>query len=85
MIGTAVVALPWAYQSAGILVGLLITLMSMLVSYYTCYIIYRTAGDDKDYSETLFKYYGLFGWIVGLVGPMCLIIGAVSVYFVVDT
>lgn len=85
MIGTAVVSLPWAYQEAGILLGLIITLTSFLVSFYTCKLIIEQAGEDPDYSDTLRKYYGNFGFYIGLCAPALLIVGAVSVYFVIMT
>ena len=58
MIGTAVVSLPWAFQESGMLLGLIITLTSFLVSFYTCKLIIDMAGTDPDYSDTLKKYFG---------------------------
>lgn len=58
MIGTAVVSLPWAYQQSGFVLGLIITLMSFLISFYTCKLIVDSSMNDKDYSLTLKKYYG---------------------------
>ena len=39
MLGTAIVALPWAFQQSGFSIGLLITISSFLVSFYTCRLI----------------------------------------------
>jgi len=58
MIGTAVVSLPWAFEESGIALGLIISFVSFLISFYTCKLIVDTAGDDVDYSTTLKKYYG---------------------------
>ena len=58
MIGTAVVSLPWAYQESGLVLGVIITITSFLVSFYTCKLIVDCTGDDPDYSDTLKKYYG---------------------------
>lgn len=98
MIGSAVVSLPWAYQESGMILGLMITLTSFLVSFYTCRLIIRMAGDDPDYSDTLHKYYGkssalihqnillgAFGYYTGLCAPALLIVGAITVYFVIMT
>lgn len=58
MVGTAVLSLPWAFELAGIALGLIISLVSFLISFYTCKLIVDQAGDDVDYSITLKKYYG---------------------------
>jgi amino acid permease len=58
MVGTAVLSLPWAFELAGIALGLIISLVSFLISFYTCKLIVDQAGDDADYSITLKKYYG---------------------------
>ena len=81
MVGSALVFLPWAFQSSGILFGVLITFVSFLISYYTCSLIIITAKNDSDYVFTLKKYYGKWGWYIGLIGPTILIFGAISVYF----
>lgn len=83
MIGTAVVSLPWAYQQSGFVLGLIITLTSFLVSFYTCKLIVDASMNDKDYSLTLKKYYGKWGFYMGLICPAVLVVGAVVVYFVV--
>jgi len=85
MVGSAMVSLPWAYQTAGLGFGCFISLTSFLVSFYTCALIMRTAKHDKDYIFTLKKYYGNPGYYMGLVGPTILIFGAITVYFVVIT
>lgn len=54
-----------------------------MISFYTCSLIIKTAKNDKDYIFTLKKYYGNFGYYIGLIGPTVLIFGAITVYFVV--
>ena len=39
MVGTAVLSLPWAFELAGIGLGLIISLVSFLISFYTCKLI----------------------------------------------
>lgn len=85
MIGSAVVSLPWAFQQAGLMLGLIIAFTSFMVSFYTCSLIIRMAQSDSDYSETLKKYYGKVGYYTGIFTPACIIIGALSVYFVIMT
>ena len=83
MIGTAVVSLPWAFQQSGLGLGVIITFVSFLVSWYTCKLIVDSSINDKDYSLTLKKYYGKWGFYLGLICPCVLIVGAVIVYYVV--
>ena len=83
MAGSAITQLPWAFQQSGFILGIVISLTSFLISYYTCNLIIITAKNDKDYIFTLKKYYGKWGWYMGLIGPTILIFGAIAVYFVV--
>lgn len=83
MVGSAMVSLPWAFQTSGVLLGLTISFTSFVISFYTCNLIIMTAKDDKDYIFTLKKYYGPIGYYVGMIGPTILIFGAITVYFVV--
>jgi sodium-coupled neutral amino acid transporter 9 len=83
MAGSAMVALPWAFQTSGMVYGLAISLVSFLVSYYTCALIIITTKNDSDYIFTLRKYFGKPGYYVGLIAPMVLIFGALTVYFLV--
>ena len=61
MAGSAIVSLPWAFQTAGITLGLIISLTNFLLSYYTCYLLIETTKKDKDYTFTLKKYFGRTG------------------------
>jgi amino acid permease len=67
------------------MVGLAITVASFLISFYTCKLIIQTTGKDGDYSDALRRYYGKWGWVAGLVVPIFLIFGGVTVYFVIQT
>jgi len=40
------------------------------------------AGTDADYSITLRKFYGSWGYYTGLIAPALLILGAVATFFV---
>ena len=83
MLGTAIVSLPWAFQNSGFAVGMFITITSFLISFYTCKLILDTTGEDSDYADALRRYYGRKGWVAGLIVPMFLIFGGVTVYFVI--
>jgi amino acid permease len=52
-----------------------------MICFYTCSLIITTAKNDKDYVFTLRKYYGNWGWYLGLIGPALLIFGALVAYF----
>ena len=66
MVGSGLLFIPWAYSNSGLVLGILITLVSFLISYYTCYLVLKTAGTDNDYTDTLQKYFGRVGWTVGM-------------------
>ena len=83
MIGTAVVSLPWAFQQAGLALAVIIAFTSFLISFYTCQLIVVTQGDDADFSDTLKKYFGNKGYYAGILSPILLITGAVTVLFVI--
>lgn len=63
------------------MIGLIISFVSFLICFYTCSLIIFTAKNDKDYVFTLRKYYGNWGWYLGLIGPALLIFGALVAYF----
>ena len=58
MIGTTVVTLPWAFQQAGLILGIIITFVSCIVSFYTCHLMVQSTGMDIDFNLTLKKYFG---------------------------
>ena len=64
------------------MLGLILSFTSFLISFYTCKLIIDMAGNDADYSDTLKKFYGKFGYYAGLIAPAILILGAVACFFV---
>ena len=46
MVGSSVLALPWAYSQSGFLLGLLLSFGGFMISYYTCALILKTAKND---------------------------------------
>ena len=64
------------------MLGLILSFVSFLISFYTCKLIIDMAGTDTDYSNTLRKFYGSTGYYMGLIAPTFLILGAVAVFFV---
>ena len=83
MIGTTVLSLPWAFQQSGMALGACIAFSSCVVSFYTTKLIVDATGKDADFSITLKKYYGKFGYYLGIISPAILLMGAVSVLFII--
>ena len=67
MVGAGLTTIPWAYQQSGILLGIGLTTIAFAASYWTCYLVVITAGEDVDYTDTLQKAFGRKGYIVGMV------------------
>lgn len=67
MAGTALTVIPWAYQQSGIGLGILLTFIAFIFSFYTCLLVMKTAGNDIDYTDTLRKQFGKKGYIIGMV------------------
>ena len=65
------------------MLGLIICAISFIISFYTCNLIIEQTGDEPEYADTLKKYYGEIGYYSALIAPAFLIVGAVTVYFVI--
>jgi len=61
----------------------MIAFTSYLISFYTCKLIIVCQGEDQDFSDTLKKYFGNKGYYAGILAPILLITGAVTVLFVI--
>jgi hypothetical protein len=83
MIGSGIVALPWTFSNSGFLLGIVICIVSLLVSYRTCILMIRTAGNDKEYFDTLFKYWGRWAYYIGIFSTLLIMFAAVCSYFVI--
>lgn len=82
MVGSGVVALPWTFQESGIILGLIICLVGLVVSYRTCILMIRCAGNDKEYFDTLYKYWGKWAYYLGFISTLLIMIAAVTSYFI---
>ena len=67
MCGTGLVTIPWAYQQSGIVLGIFLTFVAFAFSFYTCFLVLKTAGNDIDYTDTLWKQFGKKGWTFGMI------------------
>ena len=93
MVGSGLLTIPWGYSNSGLALGIrkfhhlkanttiVITLISFLISYYTCYLVLKTAGTDTDYTDTLQKHFGRIGWIVGMTIFILNLFVPIIIYF----
>jgi len=58
MVGSGLVTVPWAYSQSGMILGLILTWAAFIISFTTQYFIMKTAGKDRDYTDTLKKTFG---------------------------
>ena len=83
MIGAGIVTLPWAYSGSGIVLGILITILSFLVSLRTCILIYRLTGPGEDFYDTVKKYWGDAGYYLMSICTLIIIETACTAYFLI--
>jgi amino acid permease len=81
MVGTGLVTIPWAFSQSGLVYGIVLTFISFVVSFTTQYFVMQTAGTDLDFTETLKKQFGKFGWNSG----MFIFIGMLTVPIILYT
>ena len=81
MVGSTLLAQPWAFAHAGLLVGCLISLSCMLASLYSCTIIVKTAKGDDEFSDTAYRYLGKSGWAANLLSSVLLMLGVSLGYY----
>ena len=67
MAGTGITVIPWAFQQSGILLGIFLTWVAFMFSFYTCLLVLKTAGNDVDYTDTLQKQFGRKGYVIGMI------------------
>jgi len=90
MMGSGIIALPYSVYNAGIIPTIIICLFYGFVCFYTCRVVVKTGGKDEDYSDAVYRYFGIFGKINGNIGKYMQIIfnlsvniGASFVYFLI--
>lgn len=81
MAGMGMVTMPWAYSQAGLVLGIILTLVAFLLSYSTCYLIVLTAGKDIDYTLTMKKAMGKFGYTFGMTSFIINLMVPVLIFF----
>jgi Transmembrane amino acid transporter protein len=82
MVGSGIVSLPWTFQESGFILGLIICMVGLVVSYRTCILMIRVAGNDKEYFDTLYKYWGRWAYYCGFISTLLIMVAAVTAYFI---
>ena len=90
MMGSGIITLPYSVYQAGIIPTLIICILYGFVCFYTCRVVVKTGGKDEDYSDTVYRYFRVFGEMSGNTGKYMQIIfnlsiniGASFVYFLI--
>ena len=83
MIGAGIVTLPWAYSCSGIILGIVITILSFLVSLRTCILIYRLTAPGEDFYDTVRKYWGNFGYYLTIISTLIIVETGCTAYFLI--
>jgi amino acid permease len=81
MIGSGIVALPYTFHESGVVLGLIITLLGLVISYRTCILIIRATGNDDEYFQALYKYLGSWAYYTGYISTLLIMVAAVCSYF----
>ncbi len=82
MVGSGIVTLPWTFQESGFVLGLIICLVGLVASYRTCILMIRCSGNDNEYFDTLYKYWGKWAYYLGFISTLLIMIAAVTSYFI---
>jgi amino acid permease len=82
MVGSGIVSLPWTFGESGFLLGLIICIIGLIVSYRTCILMIRVAGNDNEYFDTLYKYWGKWAYYCGFISTLLIMTAAVTSYFI---
>jgi len=81
MVGSSLLALPWAFSSSGMILGTIICLITFLIGYHTCALIVKCGKNDKDFSDTVYKYFGVWGWRTSMLFSILLMFAAIVIYY----
>jgi len=81
MVGSSLLALPWAFSTSGIMLGTIISLITFIIGYHTCSLIVKCGKHDTDFSDTVYKYFGDWGWRVCMLFSILLMFSAIVIYY----
>lgn len=85
MVGSGLVAFPYVFESSGFVLGIIVAIVAVLISARTCILMIRTAGNDDEYFDTLYKYWGKWAYYSGAGATWLIILAAMCSYFILMT
>ena len=83
MVGSGLVAFPNTFESSGFVLGIIVSTIGYIISTRTCILIVKTAGNDKDYFETLTKYWGKWAYYAASIATWLIILAALTSYIII--
>jgi len=81
LVGSGLVILPWAYSETGLILGVVVTLIAFIISFITQYFVMICAGNDRDFTDTLYKIFGRKGWFMSIILFIFTLFFVMIVYF----
>lgn len=81
MVGSSLLTIPWAFSNSGILLGIFISFVTFAIAFYTCNLYIKLARNDLDFSDTVYKYYGKYGWLITMAFSNFLMFAVVVIYY----
>eukprot|EP00053_Salpingoeca_punica_P013778 m.124771 g.124771 ORF g.124771 m.124771 type:complete len:548 (-) comp16303_c0_seq1:290-1933(-) len=88
MMGTSVLAMPWALNQAGFTTGIAIMIGMATLTFYTCYIVMtsggggRLNGEDVEFAEVVKYFLGDRYYYVAVIFSVFTLVGVSAVYWV---
>jgi amino acid permease len=83
MLGSGVVSIPMAFNSSGFVLGIIVCIIGAIICSRTCILMIRTAGNDNEYFDTLYKYWGKWAYYIGAIATILIMIAALCSYFII--
>eukprot|EP00730_Choanoeca_flexa_P019009 TRINITY_DN9272_c0_g2_i2.p1 TRINITY_DN9272_c0_g2~~TRINITY_DN9272_c0_g2_i2.p1 ORF type:complete len:611 (+),score=126.90 TRINITY_DN9272_c0_g2_i2:125-1834(+) len=91
MMGSSVLAMPWAIDQAGFELGLGAMVLMATLAYYTCSIVLdsgkggRLNGQDVEFADVCLHYLGKRAYVVAVIFSVLTLVGASMAYWVLMT
>ena len=81
MVGPGLVTNPRAYSKAGVVLVYKHSPVAFVISFTTQYFIMKTAGEDRDYTNTLRKTFGKRGFYFGMCAFILMLTIPIILFF----
>ena len=83
MTGSGILTLPFTFYQAGIIGGIMISLVSFAVSLRTCLLVVQITEPTGDYFDSMRKYWGAFGYYLALITFLAIVLAACIAQFLI--